>query len=424
MYRTIYGTHDILPEDQPHWARIHGAFEELARLYGFARIDTPIFEAAAVFRKGVGEGTDIVDKEMYVFRDKGGGEITLRPEFTASVVRAYIQHGMPMRSKPVKLYSVGPLFRHDRPAAGRYRQFHQLNAETIGTADPAADAEILALARDLARRLGFRQVRFHVNSTGCPACKPPYVAELVAYLEPRRDRLPPTDRDRLQRNPLRILDSKEEGIEEVLRDAPRIGDTLCASCRDHFAELLDYLEALEIAWVPDWRLVRGLDYYTKTVFETFVEGLPAGAAICGGGRYDGLVEILGGPPTPAVGFAAGIERIILALKDRGEGPAASAPPAALFVHFGGATKREAVRLSRALRDAGIAACIALGDRGLRAQLRLAGKLGAPFAVICGEDELASGTVTLRDMRAGDQVRVPAEELAARIREGLEGGGTP
>jgi len=418
MYRTIQGTHDILPADQPFWSRIRAAFEAAGRLYGFERIDTPIFETAAIFRKGIGEGTDIVDKEMYVFTDKGGTELTLRPEFTASVVRAYLQNGMPMLPQPVKLMSEGPLFRHDRPAAGRFRQFHQLNAEIIGTADAAADAEIISFARDLLAGLGFRETRFEVNSTGCPACKPRYIEALVAFLRPRADRLPRTDRERLERSPLRILDSKEEGIEEALDGAPRIIEYLCDDCRSHFDDVKAYLGDLEIAWIPQWRLVRGLDYYTKTVFETFAAGLPPGIAICGGGRYDGLVERLGGSPTPGIGFAAGIERMILALKAAGEAPPPPPPPAAFIVPFGGETKRRAMRLARELRDAGLGACVGLGGRGIKSQLRLAGKIGTPFAVIIGDDELASGEATLRDMRASEQVRVPLDQIVVRIRAAL------
>ncbi|HHH42393.1 MAG TPA: histidine--tRNA ligase, partial [Chloroflexi bacterium] len=311
------GTQDILPEEQPYWEHVRSHAVRLARQAGFERIDVPIFEATDLFARGIGTATDVVEKEMYTFEDKGGNSLTLRPEFTAGVVRAYIEHGMHVRPQPVKLYSLGPVFRYDRPQAGRYRQFHQLNLEILGTQDPAADLEIMLLVWELYAGLGFQGLSFQLNSTGCPRCRPGYVEVLKAYYQKHIDEICDDCRRRLQTNPLRVLDCKAEQCQPVIAAAPPIGDHLCDECADHFATLREYLDLLDRPYILNHRLVRGLDYYTKTVFEVWAAGIGAQAAVCGGGRYDGLAEILGGPPTPGVGVAAGIERIVLVMKAQG-----------------------------------------------------------------------------------------------------------
>ncbi len=409
-YRRPTGTLDVLPEDQPYWAYVRTVAQSLAERMGFERIDLPIFEFTPVFaRTAAGEGTDM-RKEMYTFTDRDGSELTLRPEFTAGVVRAYLENGLHQRPQPVKLYSFGPVFRHERPQKGRYRQHTQFNAEIIGTQDPLADLEIMLLAWTLYDELGFRGLSFQLNSTGCPRCKPAYIARLVDYLEARYDRLNAVDRERLARNPLRVLDSKEPGMDEVLAEAPHIVDFLCEECADHFATLRGYLDALGKPYTINFRLVRGLDYYTKTVFEVWAEGIGAQAAVCGGGRYDGLAEALGGPPTPGVGFASGLERIILTMKVQGIEPPPLPRPAVFIAHLGAKARPAALRLAEALRRREIGTWLAFGERSLKSQLREANKRGVAYTIILGEDEIATGRATVRRMADGEQQSVPLEEL--------------
>ena len=311
MFYAPRGTQDILPADRPYWRYVTEQMHAVAALFGLQQIDTPIFEEAALFVRGVGEGTDIVDKEMYTFQDKGGNELTLRPEFTAGVMRAYIEHGMHVLPQPVKLYSIGPIFRYERPQAGRYRQHHQFNVEMLGELDPAVDLEVMSVAWTLLTRLGYRGLSFQLNSTGCPVCRPAYRQALIEYFGAYRNRLNEVDLRRLAINPLRLLDSKEEAAQALLDGAPHSSDYLCDECAAHLATLRSYLDALEMPHTINFRLVRGLDYYTKTVFEVWAEGIGAQAAVCGGGRYDKLIEMLGGLPTPGIGFGMGIERIAM-----------------------------------------------------------------------------------------------------------------
>jgi histidyl-tRNA synthetase len=404
------GTLDILPEDQPYWYHVRDRARHLAELGGFERIDVPIFEETQLFARGVGEGTDIVDKEMYSFRDKGDHEITLRPEFTAGVLRAYIENGMHVLPQPVKLYTFGPIFRYERPQAGRYRQHTQFDVEILGDRDPAADLEVMVLAWDLYAGLGFRDLAFQLNSTGCPKCKPSYIAVLKDYYAAHQDAICEDCARRMERSPLRVLDCKADRCQPLIEDAPHIMDYLCQECAEHFATLRGYLDLLGRAYTINHRLVRGLDYYTKTVFEVWATGIGAQAAVVGGGRYDGLAEAIGGPPTPGVGFGSGIERIVLVMKQlEVQVPPLPSPP--VFVAYLGAQAgREAVRLTNALRAADVGTWLAFGQRGLRSQLREAGKRKARYVVILGEDELAAGAVVVRDMEAGEQVDVPLTGL--------------
>ena len=426
MYQTPKGTHDILPEDWPYWQQVIGAAQELAELFGFEHIATPIFEATELFERGVGEGAAVmVDKEMYTFEDKGGVSLTLRPEFTAGIMRAYLEHGMKVLPQPVKLYTIGPVFRQERPQAGRYRQHTQWNVEAIGELDPAVDFEIMSIAWSLFERLGFRGLAFQVNSIGCnaPDCRPRYIEQLKAYYEPHRAHLNAVDRRRLDVNPLRLLDSKEEASAALLPGAPRSIDNLCAECRTHFQDLLGYLDQAGLSYSINPLLARGFDYYTKTVFEVWAEGIGAQAAVCGGGRYDGLVELLGGPPTPGIGFGSGIERLILTLKAQG----ATAPPLprpAVQVSYigkeeaGRQAKQAALELVRTLRAANIGALLPFGDRSLKSQLKAADKAGIRFVVIVGEGELAGGQWTVRDLTDGSQHTVARAELPAWLRNVL------
>lgn len=417
-YQRPTGTLDTLPEDQHYWYHVRARARHLAEQTGFERIDVPIFEATELFARGVGEGTDIVDKEMYSFADKGGHELTLRPEFTAGVVRAYIENGMHVRPQPIKLYTFGPIFRYERPQAGRYRQHTQFNVEILGEQDPAVDLEVMLLAWDLYADLGFRNLAFQLNSTGCPRCKPGYVAVLKDYYAGHRDEICQDCRRRLERSPLRVLDCKADQCQPVIAGAPRILDYLCEECAEHFAALREYLDLLDRRYTINHRLVRGLDYYTKTVFEVWAAGIGAQAAVCGGGRYDGLSELLGGPPTPGVGFGSGLERIILVMKQLGVEIPPLSGPSVFLAHLGPQAKREALQLGDTLRREDVGVWIAFGKRGLRSQLREAGKRSVRYAVILGEDELTTGTATVRDMQAREQVSVEltglVEWLKARV----------
>jgi histidyl-tRNA synthetase len=410
-YQRPTGTLDILPDDQRYWDHVRARARRLAELAGFERIDVPIFEATQLFARGIGAGTDVVDKEMYTFTDKGGKQLTLRPEFTAGVMRAYIENGLHVHLQPVKLYSFGPIFRYDRPQAGRYRQFTQFNVEILGDQDPAADVEVMALVWDLYAGLGFRNLEFQLNSTGCPRCRPGYVTVLKSYYAEHLDEICEDCRRRLERSPLRVLDCKADQCQSVMAGAPHFLDHLCDECAEHFGTLREYLDLLGRRYAINHRLVRGLDYYTKTVFEVWAAGIGAQAAVCGGGRYDGLVELLGGPPTPGVGVAVGLERIILVMKDLEVEVPSLLNPRVFVAHLGPQAKREALQLVHALRQADVGAWLPYGERGLKSQLREAGKRGVRYAVILGDDELATGAATVRDMQAGEQVSV---ELAGLV----------
>jgi histidyl-tRNA synthetase len=410
------GTLDTLPAEQHYWDYVRTHARDLAHRAGFERIDLPMFETTDLFARGIGAGTDVVEKEMYSFRDKGDHPITLRPEFTAGVVRAYIENGMHVLPQPVKLYSIGPVFRYERPQAGRYRQHTQLNMEILGDQAPEADLEIMVLIADLYAGFGFEGLSFQLNSTGCPKCRPAYVERLKRYYHFHLDTICDDCRRRLEQNPLRVLDCKNEQCQPIIEGAPRIGDHLCDECAEHFAQLRDYLDLLERPYTLNHRLVRGLDYYTKTVFEVWAGGIGAQSAVCGGGRYDGLAEILGGPSTPAVGVAAGLERIILVMKDQDVAVPPIPGPDVFLAHLGTAARREAIRLATMLRQAHVRTWLAFGDRGLRSQLREAGKRGARYVVILGENELAQGSAAVKDMVSGDQADVALMELVEWFRE--------
>jgi histidyl-tRNA synthetase len=415
----VTGMQDVLPDDYLYWDRIIAAAEELARRYGFQRLDLPIIEYTDLFARGVGTGSDFfVQKEMYTLVESDGSSITLRPEFTAGFVRVYIQNGMSNWPQPVKLYTIGPSFRRERPQAGRLRQHSQFNAEILGEDDPAADVEVMMLAMNLYRSLGFKGLTFQLNSTGCRECKPAYVEKLKTYLNGHLDQLADIDKERLGKNPLRILDSKEPGMDELLAGAPHIIDHLCDDCRSHFTDVRRMLDALDQSYTINFRLVRGIDYYTKTVFEVWQEGIGAQAAMCGGGRYDGLAEDIGGSPTPGVGFGSGIERIVLGMKEQGiEPPPVEALPV-LVAHFGGATKEAAVQLVYRLREADIGARLAFARRGrsMKSQMREADRLAARYVLILGEDELAQNLVTIRPLAGGEQKQVPMPKVVDWLRE--------
>ena len=418
MYQAPRGTQDILPADRPYWRYVTEEMHTVAALFGLNQIDTPIFEETGLYVRGVGEGTDIVDKEMYSFQDKGGTEITLRPEWTAGVMRAYIEHGMHVWPQPVKLYSMGPIFRYERPQAGRFRQHHQFNVEVLGEIDPAVDLEVMSVAWTLLTRLGYRGLSFQLNSTGCPQCRPAYRRALVDYFRAYEDRLNEVDRRRLTINPLRLLDSKEEAAQPLLDAAPHSADYLCEECATHLTSLRSYLDALNMPHSINFRLVRGLDYYTKTVFEVWAEGIGAQAAVCGGGRYDKLIEELGGPPTPGIGFGMGIERVIASLKQQEVQPPPLPAPRVQVSPLGEEARVAAIKLVRQLREAGIGALLAFGNRSLKSQLKGADKAHIEYALILGEQELAQGTILVREMATSQQTPVNRGEILNWLRARL------
>jgi histidyl-tRNA synthetase len=404
---------DVLPEERRTWDWIIATAVDLAEQYGFARIDTPVIEETALFSRGMGTASDVfVQKEMYTIEEPDGSSITLRPEFTAGVMRAYLQNGMSSWPQPVKLFLIGPIFRRERPQAGRYRQHSQFNAEILGETDPAADLEVMMLAMNLYRTLGYKGLAFQLNSTGCSVCKPVYIARLKEYLAAHESELATIDRERLTKNPLRVLDSKEPGMDALLAEAPHIVDSLCEDCAAHFSDLRGMLDALEEPYTINFRLVRGIDYYTKTVFEVWAEGIGAQAAVCGGGRYDGLSEALGGPSVPGVGFGSGIERIVLGLQEQELAPPPISPPRVFIAHFGGATKEAAIKLTYRLREAGIGTQTAFARerRSMKSQMREANRQGARFVIILGDEEVAQGLVTVRPLDGGDQQQMPASDL--------------
>jgi histidyl-tRNA synthetase len=419
-YTAPRGTQDVLPENQPYWRHVVRRAHHIAALYGFKQIDVPMFEETSLFVRGVGEGTDIVDNEMYSFEDKGGSELTLRPEFTAGLVRAYIEHGMHALPQPVKLYAIGPIFRYERPQAGRYRQHTQFNIEAFGEVDPALDAEIMEVARHLCADLGFGGLSFQVNSTGCPKCRPQYVSRLVDYYHQHEDSICEDCERRLVRNPLRVLDCKVATCQPIIAGASHIVDDLCEECAAHFGELQQYLRALGRTYTINHRLVRGLDYYQKTVFEVWSQDIGAQAAVFGGGRYDGLAELLGGPPTPGIGFGSGIERLILAMQAQEIEVPPLPKPRVLVATLGDEAKRVGVKLLSDMRMADVGAVIAFGERSLRSQLREASKQEVRYVVMIGQDELRDQVVTVRDMSTRDQHTVPPDELVAWLTERLAG----
>jgi histidyl-tRNA synthetase len=387
---------------------------DVAARFGFGRIDTPAFEDSNLFIRSVGEGTDIVEKEMYTFDDRGGDSITLRPEGTAPVCRAYLEHGMHNLPQPVRMYYFCPVFRYERPQAGRFRQHHQFGVEVLGDADPSVDAEVIEVAWDLMTSLGLTDINLLINSVGDPQCRPAYVAKLREYYSGHEDKLCNDCKERLDRNPLRLLDCKVESDHALGEDAPRSADNLCDDCNAHWNKLLRYLDAMQLPYQIDHRMVRGLDYYTRTVFE--VQPVDGGgqSTICGGGRYDGLITELGGRETPGIGFATGLERLTLNLK-RSEVAVPDEPsPLYLVANVGDDARIAALELSVRLRRAGVGAILSSGSRGLRGQMRQANALNIPFTLILGDDEIEKGEVVVRNMETSEQESKPLAEFFKEV----------
>ena len=416
------GMSDLLPEDEAAWRFVRDTTERVAGSFGYSLIATPIVEDVRVFARTSGDDSDIVSKEMYVFEDRGGGELALRPEGTASVCRAYLEHGMASRPQPVRLYYFGPMFRYDRPQAGRYRQLWQLGAECIGDASPAADAEVIELQHAIFRELGLDNLVLRINSIGTAETRRGYVAQLRDHFRPHLATLSHDSQRRFETNPLRILDSKEDAAHAAVREAPSILDHLSAEDAEHFAAVRSLLDAAGVAYEVAPRIVRGLDYYARTVWEfepPSEDGEAGGQSTVGaGGRYDGLIELLGGPPTPGTGFATGIERTLLNMHER----SVEAPPVAAIdvatIPLGEHGPAGALRLAQALRAAGLAVRAGAPGRSLRAQLRGANASGARYAAIVGDDEAARGVVQLKPLATdGDQFEVAVGDAAAAVRDG-------
>jgi len=415
LYKAPRGTSDILPQEQAYWRYIEQKVANVCQLYGYERIDAPTFEDTQLFSRSVGEGTDIVEKEMYTFEDRGGNQITLRPEGTAPVCRAYLEHGMHNLPQPVKLYYMASIFRYERPQGGRYRQHHQFGYEAIGDDDPALDTEVIDMAWQFFLSLGLQNLSLQLNSIGCKKCRPQYLTRLKDYYADHAHQLCPDCKTRLKRNPLRLLDCKKPSCQQIANSAPRSIDNLCPQCDEHFNQLKNYLSLLDLPFVINHCLVRGLDYYTKTVFEIQPEAEGAQSTVGGGGRYDDLIEELGGKPTPAIGFAAGIERIILNLKRQNISIPPLPQPQVFIAHVGDEARGEAIKLASNLRRAGIGVIEAAGSKSLKAQLRQANTLGARHAVIIGEQEIKSGTVILRDMTTAQQKTIPLNQLQGLLK---------
>jgi histidyl-tRNA synthetase len=410
---------DILPGEIAVWQFLEQQAHRIFQTYGFTEIRVPVVEKTELFCRSIGETTDIVEKEMYTFVDKGGTSLTLRPEGTAPVMRSFIEHKLHAQNPVAKLYYLGPMFRYERPQKGRYRQFHQIGVEAVGVDDPKIDAQLLAMLRHYFDAVGIDNVELHINSLGCQDCRPGYRQTLVAFLEARIGALCSDCQRRYQTNPLRVLDCKVPTCKEATADAPSVLGHLCPDCETHFSQVKDYLADLSIPFAVNDRMVRGLDYYTKTTFEMVTDSLGAQNAVAAGGRYDGLISDLGGPPLPGIGFAMGVERLVLM---KGQDSLPAPRPQLFLAAMGEEAGRRAFLLMAALQRRGIHAEMDFGAKSLKAQMRRAGKLNSSFVLILGEEELARGMAQLRDMDAGTQQELPLGNLAQRLEETLGGAG--
>ncbi|SDP54945.1 histidine--tRNA ligase [Selenomonas ruminantium] len=404
------GTKDILPDTVGQWTYVEEKIRDLCARYGYKEIRTPMFEHTELFHRGIGEGTDVVDKEMYTFTDRGDRSITLRPENTASAVRAYLQNKLYGDNSLTKLFYIGSMFRYDRPQAGRMREFHQFGVEALGESNPAVDAEIIMLAMDLLGGLGLKDLKLSLNSVGCPKCRPVYRKVLQDYFRDKLDDLCEDCQDRFERSPLRILDCKADADKPYMADAPKITDCLCEECQEHFHKVQHFLTEAGVEFELDARLVRGLDYYTKTAFEIKYPPLGAQSAVAGGGRYDGLIEEIGGNPTPAVGFATGLERVLLALEKQNLLPEMDNKTDAFVVALGEEAQGAAFKLLTQLRQAGLKASMDYAGRSMKAQMKQANKANARFALIIGEDEVKEACVQLKDMEKSEQQKVSFDNI--------------
>ena len=421
-FQTLTGMHDVLPDDQVYFKKVQKAVESVSNYYSFSKIETPILEDSEVFAKAVGTDTDIVGKEMYTFRTKGGDMVSLRPEGTAPIMRSYIEHGMHNLPQPVKLWYLGPFFRYERPQAGRFRQFHQFGFEAIGEANPSIDGQIIQMSYDVLKELGFKNITIEVNSIGDSECRPYFKKILTSYFRSKKSSLCPDCQRRLKENPLRILDCKEEKCQRVKAGAPQIIDHLCENCHAHFKQVLEFLDELELPYTLNPYLVRGLDYYTKTVFEIVEKSGPEGypenslGTLIGGGRYDNLSKLLGGHDAPACGCAGGIERIVALIKARNTPSTPNKDDAKIFLaQLGQLAKRKSMKLFEEFRAAKIPVAESFSKDSLKAQLRTANKLGIRWVLIFGQKEALEDFITLRDMDTGVQKEIKLDKVVEEMK---------
>ncbi len=425
-FSLVKGFKDILPAEQMYWNFVRGKFTSIAEAYGFLRIDLPILEDTGLFARGIGEETDVVSKEMFSFKTLGREEVSLRPEGTAGVVRSYIEHGMLNKPKPVKVYYLGPMFRYDKPQAGRYRQFYQFGLEAIGSDDPIIDAQLIYLCKQMYNDLGI-PVDIQINSIGCSKCRRPYIKVLKSYLKKHKDKLCDNCKLRYSKNPLRVLDCKEKKCQEVVADAPQIVDHLCDDCNNHFVKVLEYLEDAEMSYVLNPFIVRGLDYYNRTAFEVFPQGDNGSqSALAGGGRYDSLIKTLGGPETPAIGLAIGMERTIAKLKEKEESAGKKRNKEIrksnicdIFVaQLGKQARKKSLVLFEKLRKAGFNVGESLSKSALKAQLETSNRRKAKLSIIIGQKEIIDKTILIRDMESGNQEIVPEDKIIKVLKRRL------
>jgi histidyl-tRNA synthetase len=408
------GTADIYGQNAALWQHIEAGIKETAHLFGAAEIRTPVFENAELFRQSVGEATDIVQKEMYNFFDQGGREYVLKPEATASAVRAYLENSLQDLPAPTKFYYISPIFRAERPQKGRYRQHHQFGAEYFGSYEASADAELISLAHLFLAKLGIKGLTLRINSIGDKNCRKRYNDELLSFLQEHKQNLCALCQDRMEKNPMRVLDCKSDNCKQIIQNAPVPLDFLSQEAEEHFMQLQNHLKALNIPFKIDKNIVRGLDYYTRTVFEFTSSDLGSQSAVCGGGRYDNLIEKNGGKPTGAVGFGMGIERLLIVLEAQGKLPAPKINPDIFIGHIGEAAAIKALQLSHQLRQAGISALTDLVGRTLKAQLKYADKIGAAYSLILGDTELSQNQATLKNMQTGGQTEISLDNIISQL----------
>ncbi|MEE1065383.1 MAG: histidine--tRNA ligase [Acutalibacteraceae bacterium] len=414
--KAVKGTLDVLPADSHKNQFVERTVLEIANEFGFREIRTPVFEHTELFTRSVGDTTDVVQKEMYTFEDKGGRSITLRPEGTAGAARAFLEHGLTNEAMPQKVSYVTSCYRYEKPQAGRLREFHQFGIECYGTASPAADAEVISVANEVFGFLGIDRIRLEINSIGCPKCRKEYHTALKAYFESRKDELCGTCLDRLDRNPMRILDCKSPVCHEIAADAPIILDFLCDECKDHFEKVKMYLDNMSISYEVNPHIVRGLDYYTRTVFEFLTDSLGAQSAVCAGGRYDGLVEEIGGPHVPALGFGMGIERLLLLLEAQGIKLPEAKKCEIYIANIGEEASVKAAAMATELRQSGMFAEFDVVGRSLKAQMKYADKIGARFTTVIGEDDIKANIAKVKNMQTGEVTELAIDDFADTFME--------
>ncbi|MEE1171251.1 MAG: histidine--tRNA ligase [Ruminococcus sp.] len=410
--KKIKGTEDVLPKESYRWQFIENIMREEARCYGFKEIRTPVFEHTELFARGVGQTTDVVQKEMYTFDTKGGESVTLRPEGTAGAARAVLEHALDNEGLPIKASYFVSCYRYEKPQAGRLREFHQFGIEEYGTQSPVADAELICVAQSIFERLGIGQLRLELNSIGCPECRAKYNEALREYFGQFKDRLCQTCLSRLERNPMRLLDCKSPEDKEIAKDAPKITDYLCEECEQHFTEVKSYLDAAGVEYTVNPTIVRGLDYYTKTVFEFVTDCIGAQGTVCGGGRYDGLIEELGGKHMPSLGFAMGLERLLMVMDSQGIVIPNNNQTSLYIATMGDAAKVKAFELLRGVRECGLAAETDVVGRGLRAQMKYADKIGAKYSLVLGDNELEQNCASVKNMETGEQTSLALDKSFA------------